>query len=247
MLAGQEEVADMLHMAKVARTESVRAEQNWNLLESFRVNQLCRSPASVTAVQELSKLLSERAFRHTSRLRAALQPLEKLLHRMEALHTTDLHTLTARLQAEHMMENTAMCEELAALETEVQLLRANVAQKDARIAHLESAYANVQAARRTDAQRLQALVPEGYKLVSTDDAEFNEGLAARLAAQSRAQKNMLDAELSAIQAKEGWEPEASYAQVEAHARYLDTRRYLDKPKAIRVWRRHESLTIHCNV
>ena len=73
-------------------------EQDWHKLEPFRVNKLS-SPGSMAAVKEIAKLLSERAFRHTARLRAALQPLEKLFGQYEAVHESELRQLADRLEA----------------------------------------------------------------------------------------------------------------------------------------------------
>ena len=98
-----------------------------------------------------AKLLAERSFWQTSRLRAALEPLEKLFQRIEALHAKDLESLAASMSAQHQAEKNGLSEEISALQAQVKALNAAVAERDTRLTKLGVAYDAVQIAREVDA------------------------------------------------------------------------------------------------
>ena len=87
-------------------------EHDWNQLVQFRCSKLAK-PGAKTAVEQIAKLLAERSFWQTSRLRAALEPLEKLFQRIEALHAKDLESLAASMSAQHQAEKNGLLEKLA--------------------------------------------------------------------------------------------------------------------------------------
>jgi Skp family chaperone for outer membrane proteins len=172
-------------------------EQDWQSLVSFRVNKLS-TPGSVAAVKEIAKLLSDRCFWQLARLRAVLHPLERLFDRYEAMHQRDLDDLRAELSGHHAAEAAGLSSEVRTLEAQVAQLTSAVAERDAQISSLRDAFEESQAARRMDAQRLCALLPDGYELVLTDDACFEAGLATRLDAQSRAHRNAVESERARV-------------------------------------------------
>lgn len=255
--AGQLEVASLLSAAATARAESTRMEHDWNQLVQFRCSKLAK-PGAKTAVEQIAKLLAERSFWQTSRLRAALEPLEKLFQRIEALHAKDLESLAASMSAQHQAEKNGLSEEISALQAQVKALNAAVAERDTRLTKLGVAYDAVQIAREVDVQRLRALLPEGYELVHTDDANFEAGLAQKLGAQSRAYRKAVEMERAEAKAEakvwaaglqsgrrlgDAQEPRGattSCAQAEADATFAALKQHLETPKAIRVWRRGQS-------
>lgn len=230
-------------------------EQDWQSLISFRVNKLS-TPGSVAAVKEIAKLLSDRCFWQLARLRAVLHPLERLFDRYEAMHQRDLDDLRAELSGHHAAEAAGLSSEVQTLEAQVAQLTAAVAERDAQISSLLDAFEESQAARRMDAQRLCALLPDGYELVLTDDACFEAGLATRLDAQSRAHRNAVESERARVHRSmyngstagmgrlpRGGAPieaapvDERAARAEADAAYAALKDHLASPKAIRIWRR----------
>ena len=236
-------MAGILHTAASARADSIRSERDWTSLVEFRVNKVSKNiPSVAAAVRDCAKYLTERAFRHTARLRTAMQPLEKITRRFDELHNADVSSLTGTLNEQHLATVSSLSAELNSLEAEVAVLKADRASRDAIITKLEAEYESVQAARRLDVLQLAALLPtRGFELVETDDAEFEAALLDKVQSQSQTHRRAAaPTPGKTFEARQAWrEVDAKRAQAEARAAHAELRKHMkEAPKAIRVWRRN---------
>ena len=249
---GEIALAAMLNAATVARTDSLRAEKQWTQLVEKSVKALgaAISPKVVAVCREFATILAESCVRVTTGLRNALQPIERLPFLWGELHAADLDSLGATLRAQHDTEVASLKDEVRTLDALVQALTAERDERDAKIATLEAAYAQVQEARRVDALQLRALVPdEGFELVHTDDAAFDAQVAAKVAYLRQAQDRTIDTSAGAfldpgdvqnLTTLGGGEGAQIGTMAAARAAHAVLARTVEAPKAIRIWRRQES-------
>lgn len=162
---GQLELEEALGAAESARGESIRAEEEWRPLLEDMMRRL-KMPSHAAAVRECARILSVRAFRHTQRLRAHLQTIERIVRGYGAMHAADLDAMCASLNAESSCCQSLLASELSALDAQVAQLQEERAQQRARIAQLEATVASLHHTRKIDAERLHALLPEGDDAVS---------------------------------------------------------------------------------
>ena len=258
---GQLDLALLLKDAGQARSESLRAERDWDAIIEARVKQCCPTPAAAKATRECAELLAERAFAPARLLRSALQRLERTALKFGDLHGQDLSALAAALQIEHAADRSCLEDELQALEAQVQALRAERDQQSDTICALKVAYTDAQRARQVDAQRLRDLIPTGYELAQTDDAAFNAQLAARADARHAAHMRAMACELEAVLpghnvgapqpgangrgvAAADAQRKVERAQAQARAAHAALAEHMSStPRAVRVWRRQDD-TLH---
>ena len=185
-LPGQQEIADAMKAAAVARAESRTAEKGW----SPQLEAMCakiKSPAAVAALRQGGKLLAVRSFRHVEILRGELHRLENIAKMFEQVLASDLRALSTQLRQQHEAATSCLAAELRAAEAREKQLQEGIASRDAEISRLHSTVADTELSRRLEADRVSALMPDG-DAQADDDERFEAHLVASVHAYRQVRK-----------------------------------------------------------